>query len=791
MKKLKKSRYEVIIGVLLLFAVFGLTIGYATFTQLIFLHGTATFKPNGDVRITSFELTDSSNLDENSETHSYNGMNASFSAEFINVGNDASYYLVYTITVVNDSFYSYDFANSTFTPDVSSQNSTVHPQYSVIGITAGETLPSNSTKTFQIRLDVTLDQNHTGDINIGGDITNEVEQEFIGSLIGSISGSANGDLVNNSLATFTVSVANTYEYNKTINFALGDDTYFSIVDCNNPSNPRSNSTINANDTNTFTFCVKANSGVEFASSPQSVSVFLTCTEHPNSSIGSINLAVPVTIVVHDDDPPVISNVSITKTYGNKGNAVLTWRGTDEHIISKYVIVVNKQGEDPQIIDNVPVSSNPSYTFTNLAENTNYEFIVYGEDEFQNNGSGSVSNPSTTSGEAVTTGTVRFNWTYSVTWHLSGMTTSSGTSNSAEEDKTYSATLNLNNQLTRDWPSNLTITMDGHSGNLEKCTRDTTTCDGYYWNDGTLKIYHVTGNLDITGSDQARCLVEGTKVLLANGKYKNIEDIGYHDLLAVWDYQNGKVTYEYPIWIEQEKKTSSYQKTTLSDGTILKTVGGHAVYDLDKKLFVDVNKPYEFDIGSKIAKIENGKIKPVTVKKIEIIKEDTKYYHVVSTTYYNIIANDILTTDDETILSNLYGFDDNIMWPSSRNNIINDKNNLYKYEDLNGSLPYYMFKGLRAGEAKYLVNLGYLTNEELMYYFETNQSNPDMVKKPFTLFGKRYWAVSVDNNKTIVQEGSTYTLPDGKVKCYLNTSDNKCYKPKDKVKIYYGTHFISK
>ena len=104
----------------------------------------------------------------------------------------------------------------------------------------------------------------------------------------------------------------------------------------------------------------------------------------------------------------------------------------------------------------------------------------------------------------------------------------------------------------------------------------------------------------------------------------------------------------------------------------------------------------------------------------------------------------------------------------------------------------MFKGLRAEEAKYLVNEGYMTDEMLQYYFIMNQNNPDMVEKPITKKGERYWPVSIDNKKYgLIKEGSDFTLPNTKTKCYFNTSDSKCYKSNDKVKIYYGTHSISK
>ena len=67
----------------------------------------------------------------------------------------------------------------------------------------------------------------------------------------------------------------------------------------------------------------------------------------------------------------------------------------------------------------------------------------------------------------------------------------------------------------------------------------------------------------------------------------------------------------------------------------------------------------------------------------------------------------------------------------------------------------------------------------------------MVKTPIMLFNNRYWPVSIDDQKALIKEGNTIVLPKGNVGCYYNTADNKCYKPNDKVTIYYGTHFIKK
>ena len=679
MKKKTKIKYEAIIGILLLIVITSLTIGYARYSTIIALHGTGTFRHNGTVRISSITAVDSQNL--NNETHTIDGMDVSFSVQFNNQGQGAGYYITYEITVVNESFYEYEFTPASYVPSVSAGSSTVNTSYELSGLAAGEKLAPNASKTFRLTIHAEISADHQGAININGEAEGNMEQEEIGTIMGSFSGSSSGDLDNNDLASFTVSVINSYDYAIVFNFMLGSSQNFSIVDCNT-GNALADMTIPHNSTNSYTFCVKKNNGVDFATSPQSLAVYLVGQNLPNYFIGNLTLAVPVTIVVTDDDAPIISGASITKTFGNKGNAVLSWTGTDDHNISAYYVEVHKGNETPTIIQ-VPVTDNPSYTFTDIAENTDYYFVIYGKDEFQNCvlgddcGEEIVTNPSTSgSGVAVrvpTSGKVSYNWTYSVTFDLTNASSNSATS--VLEGKDYTCSIDANFACTLPSANNLpadTVKMGGQ--NVRRCNSQNN-CNGYYYNNGNITVYNVTGNLEINLSATSilQCLTKGTKVSLANGKYKNIENVDYDDLLSVWDYKAGKLTYEYPIWIEQEKETDHYQKTTLSDGTVLKTVGGHAVYDLDKKMFVDVSKPEEFGEGSKIAKIENGKVKPVTVKSIETVNKKTTYYHVVSTTYYNIIANDVLTTDDATILSNLYGFTDNITWPSTRDNIINNNN----------------------------------------------------------------------------------------------------------------------
>ena len=138
---------------------------------------------------------------------------------------------------------------------------------------------------------------------------------------------------------------------------------------------------------------------------------------------------------------------------------------------------------------------------------------------------------------------------------------------------------------------------------------------------TITINQVTGDLVITATAaRTACLAKGTKILLANGKYKNIENIRYDDLLMVYNHENGTFTPEYPIWIEKGNLSSNYQVITFSDGTSLTTIDKHSLFSVDDNRYVDVTDENTFHVGTNILKTVKSKrgykLKSVSVTNIE-------------------------------------------------------------------------------------------------------------------------------------------------------------------------------
>ncbi len=348
-----------------------------------------------------------------------------------------------------------------------------------------------------------------------------------------------------------------------------------------------------------------------------------------------------------------------------------------------------------------------------------------------------------------------------------------------EGETFTATFQLNGAA---YFTGVTITMNNRT--LREGTGYTLSGSG---STRTLTVPNVDGPIDINVQTGNWCLPEGTLIMLWDGSYKKIEDITYNDLLRVWNHDTGSYGYEYPAWIEKAGNSDVYTKVTFSDGSELKVVGNHSIFSKTRNKYVDINSD-EFNVGDKVVNLKNG-LSYVTVTKIEVIEKSIKYYHVISSRYFNLITNNVLTTYEiYNNISNFMGFDGNLKWQIA--DIV--RQDLYTYEDFS-YLDHYLFKVFRLGELKYLVKNNMITQEEMNDLFNNYlMDNDKKVIPQRNSAGNYLWMVTTsddvnpsDKSHQMV-EGSTYKVPTPKktngFKYWYNHSDNKYYQPGDTIKV---------
>jgi len=763
--------YLYILSFLLIITIFAMSVGYAIYSNLLPINGTISIGYVGNVEITNITLLDSSNI-VSKTTPTYHLLTANFDIIF---PQSTTASITYQIELTNNSKTTYIYDGITINNDTSEENTITT---TITGISNGTEIAAGDRVTFNLTFSVSDLQEET-EMNIEAIINGTTDNT--GTFLVSVSPTTGSLKSPNTMANFTLSVINTYSYSRSFTLSLSNNNLL-LTDAY--GNSLSSLTIGANTEATYDIHIMAEEGAIFLTDSTTTDVLVYTSGLSTLSAGTLTLAVDI-YEEPDTEPPILKNATLTMN-DTVGSMTADWSYSDTYgsTIESYTILLYDSSDT--LVNTISTTTN-TYTFEDVSEDT-YYYIVYGIDSAGNSGEAYASSATTSEGYATKSNTLTVKWTYTVTTNLTNITFTG--ESTATLNSTYTATLSIDSAgFSRYFlPASITVTMGG-------TTLTSGTDYTYSQSTGEISIPNVSGDITITAEATSSCLAEGTKILLANGKTKNIEDITYDDLLLVYNYETGKFTFEYPIWIEKEGSSNSYTLSTFSDGTTLKTIGSHGIYSYDSNKFINVADATEYHIGTTVAKYENGKLEKVTVTNIETINEPVKYYHVVSSIYYNIISNTIMTTDSNTDLVNMYNFNDDVTWQIDRNLILTNSSNLLTYAEVSDVMPSYMFIGLRASEIKWLINLISQDSSTISHLKELLVSLNNDVLLPFpSLNNTYYFNVSTSLNTTIkVKEGATYTLPSLDKDKYLgwyNTIDNKIYEPLSTINIYLSTYFIA-
>lgn len=826
---MKKISSNVLLTIIVIILCLSITVGYAVFNQDLGIIGSLSVKAIGKVEVTKVELdsgagdggaddgmlpSDTLYLDEKTGelklkfNGSYSNTETTQQGTFlIYVENNSLFDYTYTGFSINHNV-SISTGNSedglvevTTTHDTSNSNNTLINGSKILpgegGIIAVR-VRIHAGSDQKVNITITGDANVSSSLENNGEIKASLDKESI-------------DLSNgNNDKCFGINVINTYNYARSFqlsasgNFYLVDKNGNTLTDFHIGAPSENDSTSNISN---YTVCLRVQEGSIFSTNTTSTTISLSTNEILPIVVGDISVTVDINNV-EDNNKVEIANVNLSlgayDTTTNSLPVYISWDRTDTggselkgYYFQWYDATDNNKLLGTYFAGNTLTSyttnlsaADLEYYYEDMVTNNHQYYVkVYGEDA-QNSGLEDCSS-SEKNNYCVASPTISFKWKFNVdTSGLEYMSSSGETV--AYLGNTYSTTLVPDDKYSL--PSEIAITMNGNPLTLNTdYTYDSSS------NGGAVNITKVVnGDITISGKadkDGIACLVEGTKIKLANGKYKNIEDIRYDDLIMTYSYDLGKVVFEYPIWIETENESDSYQKITFSDGTILKTVGEHGIYSVDERKYVSVMDRDRFHVGTKVIKFdENNNKQVVKVTKIEQVNELVKYYHVTANRYHNVLSNDILTTDAFLVVSNMFSFDENIMWTNEREEFLST-NDLFYYEDWAHMFARHLFAGYRMPETKYLYNQGLLDIEYGSWILDRLALNP-----PKSVNNKNLWMVTTSDDLRMgkkgiqLEEESIYILPKPIVKPgvkfmgWYNTADNKYYQPGDNVSVDYGLYF---
>lgn len=142
-----------------------------------------------------------------------------------------------------------------------------------------------------------------------------------------------------------------------------------------------------------------------------------------------------------------------------------------------------------------------------------------------------------------------------------------------------------------------------------------------------------------------CFASGTRILLSNGTYKNIEDLTYADKIMTWNFFESKYEAEsIAILVDHGKKKCEIMDLVFSDGTRLSVVGSHGLFDYDLNDFVYLTpENCSRYINHRFVKNNFDKTELVRLKSTNTYLKTTHAYSLTSAHNYNAVANSILTS----------------------------------------------------------------------------------------------------------------------------------------------------
>ena len=203
----------------------------------------------------------------------------------------------------------------------------------------------------------------------------------------------------------------------------------------------------------------------------------------------------------------------------------------------------------------------------------------------------------------------------------------------------------------------------------------------YWDKGADFNITFTENTTITFYWYT-CFTADTDVLCYDEKKKKfykkkIKDITYSDIVACWDFDNGKLTYSKVIWIRKpESKKCLIRELTFTGGTKLTIVDEHMMFAANKGKFVT-----DFEVGDQFM---NEKGEYITLTKIEESYRTEVPYAIATNYHINCFTGGVVGS---------LGY--NNLYPIKDRKFVKDDRKIVPFEELDVPREYY--DGFRLGE----------------------------------------------------------------------------------------------
>ena len=218
-----------------------------------------------------------------------------------------------------------------------------------------------------------------------------------------------------------------------------------------------------------------------------------------------------------------------------------------------------------------------------------------------------------------------------------------------------------------------------------------------------------------------CFAEGTMLTLADGTQKLVEELTFSDKLAAWDFFSGDYTEKNAVLIVNHGKDYyPVVNSEFSDGTTLRTIGSHGIFDIEQNKFVYINTDNckEF-VGHNFVQYQNdGSYSVVTLKNVYVTEEYTTAYSVTTENAFNVFANGMLTVAPPEEFYCWMEMGDTLKYDTAKLNADIEKYGLYDYDTFSDLVTYDQYVAFNGQYLRIPVEKGIMSFDDIIELIDT-------------------------------------------------------------------------
>ena len=272
-----------------------------------------------------------------------------------------------------------------------------------------------------------------------------------------------------------------------------------------------------------------------------------------------------------------------------------------------------------------------------------------------------------------------------------------------------------------YPRNSSSKIDKTTYSADHSTQTSTIATksrGQAWKDSD--IFTADADYDFV-VDKINCLDKGSKILMADGSYKNIEELNYQDEILVWDFFTGAYkAQKIAILVDHGEEQFDVLNLSFSNGYTLRIIGDHGLfdYDLNKFVYIDAEN-YSYYLGHRFAAYENGNVGVVVLNEAFITTKMTHAYSITSAYDYNAIADGLLTSPPPGEFYNWISMSEKMQYDVEQFNADVEQYGVYDYSVFEPyGISYETFMAFNGQYLKIPVEKGIFSFEYIINLFNT-------------------------------------------------------------------------